>query len=175
MFLKKKKDIKRGHVYRCNLQPVKGHEQDGINRPILIVQNDLGNKYSPTTIGVILTSQFTEKEKSYPINSYVKADSINGLDKDSLIDSGQIRVLDVNKRIGEKMGELSKTDMMKVENSLKISLGLMDTCPNCNLILLEQIENCPRCDLRLYNKCSCNEILEIAWKFCPCCGMEVAK
>lgn len=167
------KKIKRGEIYRCNLQPVKGHEKDGPNRPILIVQNDLGNKYSLTTIGVTLTSQFTEKEKSFPMNVFIKKDSVNGLEKDSLIDTGQIRILDVRMRIGDKMGELCKTDMLKVEKALKISLELIEKCPSCNFMIFNKVQSCPKCRTRLYNKCSCDNLLEIDWKFCPHCGREV--
>lgn len=172
---KNNKEIRRGDIYKCNLQPTKGHEKDGINRPVLIVQNDIGNKYSPTTIGVTLTSQFSKKEKSYPINVYVKKDSINGLEKDSLIDSGQIRILDVKKRINDKMGNLSRTDMIKVDTALKISLDLMEKCPNCDFMILELREKCPKCNLKLYNKCECDKLLNVTWKFCPYCGKEFIK
>lgn len=176
MFLKNsKKEIKRGEIYSCDLQPIKGHEKDGTSRPVLIVQNDIGNKFSPTTIGITLTSEFAEKDKKYPTNVFVEKDQVNSLDEDSLIETNQIRILDVDKRIGNKIGQLSQTDMLKVENALKVSLSLIDKCPKCNFMLFEKIEKCSRCNLTLYCRCDCDNLLDMTWKFCPYCGKEVGK
>ena len=112
-------DIKRGYLYYADLSPVVGSEQGGV-RPVLIIQNDLGNKYSPTVIAAAITSQ-TGKTK-LPTHIEISAHEY-GLNKDSVILLEQIRTID-KKRLREKIGCLDKNMMLKVDNSLQISLGL---------------------------------------------------
>lgn len=165
--------IRRGDIYWCNLDPAMGHEENK-TRPFLIIQNDIGNTYSPTTIGVVLTSEFDEREKRYPTNVLIIKDFVNKLEKDSLIETSQIRVIDSKKRLGGKIGCLDRTNMMKVDEALKYSLDLYEKCPKCNYIITSPIEKCPRCKLILFNKCSnCGKLLDVHWKFCPHCGKEV--
>ena len=110
--------IKRGELYYADLSPVVGSEQGGI-RPILIVQNDIGNRYSPTVIGAAITSQLNKAK--LPTHIEISAKEF-GLPKDSVILLEQIRTLD-KRRLKEKIGELSFMTMKKVDYALLISLG----------------------------------------------------
>ena len=112
-------DIKRGYLYYADLSPVVGSEQGGV-RPVLIIQNDIGNKYSPTVIVAAITSQINKAK--LPTHIEISAHEY-GLNKDSVILLEQIRTID-KKRLREKIGCLDKNMMLKVDNSLKISLGL---------------------------------------------------
>ena len=112
-------DIKRGYLYYADLSPVVGSEQGGV-RPVLIIQNDIGNKYSPTVIVAAITSQINKAK--LPTHIEISAHEY-GLNKDSVILLEQIRTID-KKRLREKIGCLDKNMMLKVHNSLQISLGL---------------------------------------------------
>ena len=112
-------EIKRGYLYYADLSPVVGSEQGGI-RPVLIIQNDIGNKYSPTVIVAAITSQINKAK--LPTHIEISANEY-GLNKDSVILLEQIRTID-KKRLREKIGCLDKNMMLKVKNSLQISLGL---------------------------------------------------
>jgi len=103
-----------------DLSPSKGSEQSGI-RPVLIIQNDIGNKYSPTVIVAAITSK--EVKELYPIVIKVEKNE-GGLDKDSFILLNQIRTID-KKRLLKKIGKLKKSTMVKVDIALKFSLGLI--------------------------------------------------
>lgn len=111
--------VKRGEIYYADLSPVVGSEQGGI-RPVLIVQNDIGNKHSPTVIAAAITSR-TEKS-SLPTHISVQASSC-GLAKDSVVLLEQVRTLD-KRRLKERMGELDDTSMAQVNTALSTSLGL---------------------------------------------------
>lgn len=111
--------IKRGDIYYADLSPVVGSEQGGV-RPVLIVQNDVGNKYSPTVIAAAITSK-TDKNKM-PTHIDVLADEF-GLEKNSVILLEQIRTLD-KKRLREKMGHLDEAVMNKVNSAISVSFGL---------------------------------------------------
>ncbi len=111
--------IRRGDIYYADLSPVVGSEQGGV-RPVLIVQNNVGNRYSPTVIAAAITSKGTKADLPTHIKLY--ADS-SGLSKDSVILLEQIRTLD-KRRLKEKMGTLSPYDMYKVDEALSISFGL---------------------------------------------------
>ena len=111
--------IKRGEIYYADLSPVVGSEQGGV-RPVLIVQNDVGNKHSPTVIAAAITSQ-REKAK---LPTHIELDSRNcGLAKDSVVILEQIRTID-KRRLKERMGELDVTSMNDINNALSISFGL---------------------------------------------------
>jgi len=111
--------VKRGEIYYADLSPVVGSEQGGI-RPVLIVQNDVGNRHSPTVIAAAITSQ-REKAK-LPTHIELNADKC-GLAKDSVVLLEQIRTID-KKRLKERMGELDIPSMNQVNNALSISFGL---------------------------------------------------
>ncbi|MCI8820582.1 MAG: type II toxin-antitoxin system PemK/MazF family toxin [Clostridia bacterium] len=110
--------IKRGELYYADLSPVVGSEQGGV-RPVLVVQNDVGNKYSPTVIAAAVTSKINKAKLpthiELPSNSY-------GLAKDSVILLEQIRTLD-KRRLKERIGELSELTMTRVDKAILISLG----------------------------------------------------
>ncbi len=112
-------NIRRGDIYYADLSPVVGSEQGGI-RPVLIVQNDVGNRYSPTVIAAAITSR-TDKSK-LPTHIDVFADKF-GLEKNSVILLEQIRTLD-KKRLREKMGHLDESVMDKVNSAISVSFGL---------------------------------------------------
>lgn len=164
---------RRGDIYWCDLNPARGHEQKNL-RPILIVQNNIGNTYSPTTIGVVFTKEFCEKDKKIPTNIFIEKDNINNLKEDSLLETSQIRVFDAKTRLKRKLGELNKTYMLKVDKALKVSLMLIEVCPKCGYMFIRESEKCPKCNLKIKNICSsCNILLDSSWKFCPFCGKEV--
>ena len=117
--------IKRGELYYADLSPVVGSEQGGV-RPILIVQNDTGNKYSPTIIAAAITSQLNKAK--LPTHIELRANQF-GLVKDSVILLEQIRTLD-KRRLKEKIGELSPITMSKVNDALLISLGFSNLLKN---------------------------------------------
>ena len=111
--------IKRGEIYYADLSPVVGSEQGGV-RPVLIVQNDIGNKHSPTVIAAAITSQ---REKAR-LPTHISLDAVScGLSKDSVVLLEQVRTLD-KKRLKERMGELDSASMHKVDSALSVSFGL---------------------------------------------------
>ncbi len=112
-------NIKRGDIYYADLSPVVGSEQGGV-RPVLIVQNDVGNKFSPTVIAAAITSQ--QMKTKMPTHINVGAD-VCGLSKDSVVLLEQIRTLD-KQRLREKMGNLSESDMTRINGALSVSMGL---------------------------------------------------
>ena len=112
-------NIKRGDIYYADLSPVVGSEQGGI-RPVLIVQNDVGNRYSPTVIAAAITSRMGKTKLPTHIDIY--ADRV-GLAKDSVVLLEQVRTID-KKRLGEKMGHLDAETMNAVDDAISISLGL---------------------------------------------------
>ena len=114
-------DVRRGYIFYADLSPVVGSEQGGV-RPVLIIQNNVGNKYSPTVVVAAITSQI-DKAK-LPTHVEVKARE-NGLEKDSVILLEQVRTID-KQRLQDKMTELDEKIMKKVDEGLKISLGLID-------------------------------------------------
>ena len=111
--------IRRGDIFYADLSPVVGSEQGGI-RPVLIVQNDVGNKYSPTVIAAAITSKLGKNKLPTHIDVY--ADRV-GLQKDSVILLEQIRTID-KQRLGEKMGHLDEELMTAVDDAISISFGL---------------------------------------------------
>ena len=111
--------VKRGDIFYADLSPVVGSEQGGL-RPVLIIQNDVGNKYSPTVIAAAITSRLGKTRLPTHIDIY--ADKV-GLAKDSVVLLEQIRTLD-KKRLREKIGKLDKELMLKVDEALSVSFGL---------------------------------------------------
>ena len=111
--------VKRGDIYYADLSPVVGSEQGGL-RPVLIIQNDVGNRYSPTVIAAAITSRMGKTRLPTHIDIY--ADKA-GLSKDSLVLLEQIRTLD-KQRLKEKMGHLDDTMMSEINNAIAVSFGL---------------------------------------------------
>ena len=109
--------IKRGEIYYADLSPVVGSEQGGI-RPVLIVQNDIGNKYSPTVIAAAITSQLSKAK----LPTHIELGTEAGLAKDSVVLLEQIRTID-KKRLKEKICDISAIKMAEINQALLISLG----------------------------------------------------
>jgi mRNA interferase MazF len=114
--------VKRGDIYYADLSPVVGSEQGGV-RPVLIVQNDMGNKFSPTVIAAAITSQ--KDKTNLPTHIQVNADEC-GLAQDSIVLLEQVRTLD-KKRLKERMGTLADDDMNRINQALSVSFGLKIT------------------------------------------------
>ena len=112
--------VKRGDIHYANLDPVVGRET-GKTRPVLVIQNDIGNMHSPTTIVAVIT-EYSEKKASYPICVAIKKG--NGLKKDSIVNLSQIRTIDKKRLNSPKLGTLSSDSMKKVDDALKNSLAL---------------------------------------------------
>ena len=111
--------IKRGDIYYADLSPVVGSEQGG-TRPVLIIQNDMGNKHSPTVIAAAITSQMNKAK--LPTHIELIGPTV-GLTKDSIVLLEQIRTID-KKRLREHMGRLDSEMMGKVDNAIAVSFGL---------------------------------------------------
>lgn len=113
--------VKRGDIFFADLSPVVGSEQGGV-RPVLIVQNDIGNKYSPTIIAAAITSQINKAK--LPTHIEISAEEY-GLTKDSVILLEQIRTID-KRRLKDKIGRLDDGLMSTVNEAISISFGLTD-------------------------------------------------
>lgn len=111
--------VKRGDIFYADLSPVVGSEQGGV-RPVLVVQNDVGNKYSPTIIIAAITSQINKAK--LPTHVEVIGDDY-GLSKDSVVLLEQVRTID-KRRLKERIGHLDETLMNRVDEALRISVGL---------------------------------------------------
>ena len=112
--------VKRGDILYANLDPVVGRET-GKTRPVVVIQNDIGNMYSPTTIVAVIT-EYSKKKASYPICVVIKKK--NGLKKDLVVNLSQIRTIDKKRLITPKLTSLSKDYMEKIDDALKNSLAL---------------------------------------------------
>jgi len=112
-------NIKRGDIYYADLSPVVGSEQGGV-RPVLIVQNDVGNRFSPTVIAAAITSQ--RAKANLPTHIMLNAQD-TGLARDSIVLLEQIRTIDKH-RLKERMGCLDEMSMTQVDQALSISFGL---------------------------------------------------
>lgn len=112
--------VRRGDIYYADLSPVVGSEQGGM-RPVLIIQNDVGNKYSPTVIAAAITSRMGKTKLPTHIDVY--ADRA-GLSRDSIVLLEQLRTLD-KRRLKEKMGHLDEAVMHEIDNAIAVSLGLL--------------------------------------------------
>ena len=111
--------VKRGEIFYADLSPVIGSEQGGI-RPVIIIQNDIGNRYSPTVIVAAITSQINKAK--WPIHVEISSEAY-GLNRDSVVLLEQIRTLD-KRRLKEKIGHMTADDMKKVDKALAVSLNL---------------------------------------------------
>ncbi|AQS60164.1 type II toxin-antitoxin system PemK/MazF family toxin [Desulforamulus ferrireducens] len=113
--------VRRGDIFYADLSPVVGSEQGG-TRPVLILQNDIGNQYSPTTIIAAITSQIAKAK--LPTHVEIQA-KISGLDKDSVVLLEQVRTIDKS-RLFEKVSSLNEEYMSRVNRAIEISLGLVE-------------------------------------------------
>lgn len=111
--------VKKGDIYFADLSPVIGSEQGGI-RPVLVVQNDVGNKYSPTIIVAAVTSQLNKAK----LPTHVEIDAKNnGLSKKSVVLLEQLRTID-KKRLKERIGTIDEGLLPNVNEALTVSLGI---------------------------------------------------
>ncbi|MGF0040634.1 type II toxin-antitoxin system PemK/MazF family toxin [Peptoniphilaceae bacterium SGI.131] len=113
--------VKRGDVFYADLSPVVGSEQGGV-RPVLVIQNDMGNKYSPTVIIAAITSQINKTK----LPTHVKIDPDIGLPKNSVVLMEQVRTID-KKRLRDKVGSFNEKTMRQVDEALFLSVGLKST------------------------------------------------
>lgn len=116
----KKFNIKRGDIYYADLSPVVGSEQGGV-RPVVILQNDIGNKYSPTLIVAPITSKLNKSR--LPTHIDINPSECNGLEVESVVLLEQVRTID-KKRLREYIGKVDKNLEKKIDEALKISLQL---------------------------------------------------
>ena len=112
----KDQGIRRGDIYQADLNPVFGSEQGGY-RPVLVIQNNRGNKYSPTVIVAAITSRLKTKLP------HVLLRNIKGLDKNSVVLLEQVRTID-KKRLDNYVGTLTKEQMQKIDKALRTSTGM---------------------------------------------------
>ena len=112
------KDIKRGQIYHADLSPIKGSEQGGV-RPVLIVQNDKGNKYAPTVIVAIITSRNTKAK----LPTHIWLSVTDGFKINSMVELEQLRTIDKS-RLKDYIGEVQKGEQRLIDEALKISLAL---------------------------------------------------
>ena len=112
--------VKRGDIYYADLSPVVGSEQGGV-RPVLIIQNDVGNKYSPTVIAAAITSRMGKTKLPTHIDVFAER---AGLARDSVVLLEQLRTLD-KRRLKERLGHLDEGIMSEIDNAIAVSLGLL--------------------------------------------------
>lgn len=115
--MKEKSSILRGDIYYADLSPVVGCEQGGV-RPILVLQNNVGNKYSPTVIVAAITAK---NKKQLP--THVKIEDVHNLSKQSIVLLEQMRTID-RRRLHEWVGTISENNLLKIDQALKVSVGL---------------------------------------------------
>jgi mRNA interferase MazF len=113
--------VRRGEIYYADLSPVVGSEQGGL-RPVLIIQNDIGNRYSPTVIVAAITSKIDKAR--LPTHIEIQAEEY-GLTKDSVVLAEQVRTID-KRRLRERVGVLSSEAMNSVDEALQISMGVTE-------------------------------------------------
>jgi mRNA interferase MazF len=115
-------NVKRGEIYLVSFDPTVGHEIQK-TRPALIIQNDIGNRYSPLTIVAAITSKISPHP--YPVEAVIEPSRSNGLDVRSAIRLDQIRTVD-RRRLIKRLGVIDTSTMVKVNQAIQISLGLID-------------------------------------------------
>lgn len=165
-----KREIKRGDIYIANLDPALGSEE-GKERRVLIISNDVGNKFGTVVIAVPIMEP---NPKRYRMPQYVPItpSKQNGQTKAAVIDCGQIRVLSVPHRLREYKGTAEKEIMNKVNAALETSLALK-CCPKCEHVLLPNRKHCVNCKHVLVVVCpNCMSEIDSSFKFCPHCGKD---
>jgi len=114
--------IRRGDIVTVRLNPTEGSEQQGANRPCVVIQNDVGNEHSATTIVAPFTTQY-DPDDIYPFEVELSA-SETPLDADSVADLSQLRTVDIEARIQRRLGAVPTDDLRKINTAIKESLGL---------------------------------------------------
>lgn len=113
---------RRGDIVLVNLNPTRGSEQHGANRPSIVIQNDVGNQYSPTTIVAPFTKEY-DPDHIYPFEVEIRS-SNTPLNHDSVADLSQIRVVDIDTRVLENLGSVPSEKMADVDSAIKACMGL---------------------------------------------------
>lgn len=166
-------NVKRGEIYIANLDPTLGSEE-GKKRRVLIVSNDIGNTNPkcPVVIVLPITGEVTPKRKRMPMYVPIYPTKENGQTLPGLIDCGQIRVLDIDKRLGDYIGNVSNDILTKVDAALETVLQLK-SCPKCNMVLLPNKNHCVGCKHILVYICNgCHQKIDSSYKYCPHCGTD---
>ncbi|PSQ49185.1 growth inhibitor PemK [Halobacteriales archaeon SW_7_65_23] len=114
--------VRRGDIVIVDLNPTQGSEQKGSNRPCVIIQNDVGNQYSPTTVVAPFTTKYDPTD-IYPFEVEVKAAN-SPLNQDSVADLSQIRVVDIDRHIKRNSGSVPASRIPAIDRAIKNSLGL---------------------------------------------------
>ncbi|MEF8855030.1 MAG: type II toxin-antitoxin system PemK/MazF family toxin [Haloarculaceae archaeon] len=114
--------VRRGDIVIVDLNPTRGSEQRGTNRPCVVIQNDIGNQYSPATIVAPFTAQYDPSDV-YPVEVEVRS-STTALDRDSVADMSQVRVVDITKRVQKNIGSVPDEKIAEIDSAIKDSLGL---------------------------------------------------
>ncbi|MGO0906380.1 type II toxin-antitoxin system PemK/MazF family toxin [Clostridioides difficile] len=169
---RRKFDPKRGEIYMADLNPRKGSEQQGV-RPVLVLQNNIVNKFFRTTIvASISSSEGAIKAKESPVNVFIG--KAGGLKRNSVVKLSQITVVDMEERFKKLIGKLSDIQMEEIDKSMKFVLGVVEKCPTCKNTVEENIIYCKVCKKKLRKKCNkCNLTFNLEWNYCPKCGGEV--
>ncbi len=115
-------NVRRGDIVIVLLNPTKGSEQQGDSRPCVVIQNDVGNEYSPTTIVAPFTKQY-DSDDIYPFEVEILSAN-TALEHDSVADLSQIRVVDIDNRINRVIGSLPASGMAQIDRAIEKSLGL---------------------------------------------------
>ncbi|TQQ81109.1 type II toxin-antitoxin system PemK/MazF family toxin [Halonotius terrestris] len=115
-------EVRRGDIVTVQLNPTRGSEQQGTNRPCIVIQNDVGNEFSPTTMVAPLTTQYDPSD-IYPFEVEIQA-SNTALREDSVVDLSQIRVVDIDERVTDNIGTVPPVKMSQIDTAIKDSLGL---------------------------------------------------
>jgi mRNA interferase MazF len=115
-------EVRRGDIVIVDLNPTKGSEQRGMSRPCVVIQNDVGNQYSPTTIVAPFTTQY-EPDEIYPFEVEILS-SNTAVDRDSVADLSQIRVVDIAMRVQQNIGSIPERKMARIDSAIQDSLGL---------------------------------------------------
>lgn len=114
--------VRRGDIVVVDLSPIRGSEQQGLSRPCIVIQNDVGNQYSPTTIVAPVTTQY-DPDDIYPFEVELQS-SNTALNQDSVVDLSQIRVVDIDIRVQKNLGSIPDETLTKINSAIKHSLGL---------------------------------------------------
>lgn len=114
--------VRRGDIVIVELNPTRGSEQRGTSRPCVVIQNDVGNRFSPTTIVAPFTTSY-DPDDIYPFEVEVTADE-TPLEEDSVVDLSQIRVVDIEERIRTNIGSVPGSKLSQIDRAIRRSLGL---------------------------------------------------
>lgn len=164
---------KRGQIWIANLDPTLGTET-GKQRRVLIVSNDIGNKFGGTVLTVPIKSEDVEKKIRLPMFVKIVPDSTNGQTKVAAIDCNQIRALDKDLRLVKLIGTVDETTMEKVDAALELVLSLRN-CFVCGQALTRYSKHCTNKECRtvLVHICTvCTRVNDIRYNYCPHCGTK---